>query len=193
MTCPHHQTPCVECDGNAPGYVVPTALKSASYSGKKRNQRVFTPHLLVDRILKVWPYVALDPCPATLEDGTLDLEAPIIKATVCAAVGVDGLAIPWVDGTFINSPWDPLKPWLEKAVRHTHLEMMQLVPVRPHRYGGVWVQAAASASLVAWLKPVKFHGEKNQCPLPCALFYWGKRTEEFVQAFGDVSHTVRRF
>lgn len=169
----------------------PKALKSSSFSQEDRNQKVFTPQCLVDCILQVWPYIALDPCPATDDRGVIDMTAPVSQAA--QAFCSDGLADPWVDGTFVNSPWDPLKPWLVKAIAHEHLELMILAPVRPHRYGGIWCQAAETARKVAWLKPIKFHGQKNQCPLPCVMLYFGSRSGEFAQAFAPVSHHVGVF
>ena len=171
-----------------------TALKNSSYAQEKRKQEVFTPQFIVDKILGVWPMITYDPCPARAEDGTVDMKAPVTWAARRLCMD-DGLSCPLVDGTFVNSPWDPLKPWIAHCMLYgkAGLEVMQLVPVRPHRYGGLWCEAAASASRVAWLKPFPFHGRKDQCPLPCAMFYWGMRRASFEEAFDPISHAVREF
>ncbi len=141
----------------------------------KREQTVLTPQPVVDVLVGVWGGVILDPChaPGSLvcADETYDL-----------AQGQDGLALPWYPGTYFNPPYDQLKAWLAKAAQEPE-EQIGLFPVRPHR---PWWLEYCEVRQVGWLKPLKFVGYDQPCPLPLVLVYTGQHGRKFREAVQDL-------
>ncbi len=162
-----------------------------------RKQEIYTPPVLIEAILKVWPHIALDPCsgPESIVGAQRSFYTPpsvVLTPTgkqkiVYIPVGgdsVDGLTTEWVDYTYANPPYKLLKDWLLKARVEGDIqerEVMMLVPARGHR---TWFRdVLASASEVCDLNPVKFVGYKSAFPAPLLMVYWGAFREIFKNAF----------
>lgn len=150
------------------------SLHNGTLTGK-REQSIYTPQCIVDALLRLWPEgIACDPCPGDLGVSLVNAFLPLD----------DGLELPvWPRRTYVNPPYDKLKPWIERFERSW--ECVLLTPVRTHRRW--WRTLLLPSSRVCWLNPVKFIGYKQTFPAPLALIYRGDR--DFARAtegLGDV-------
>lgn len=142
----------------------------------KAEQRIYTPLVLHERIIsKVWRRgIAYDPFPG---DGAPFSE---LAARCCAG---DGFVEQLVNRSFSNSPFNRLKEAMEKfrlhADEHRKHELILLGPAQTHR---TWFWSCGG-DVVAWLRPLAFHGFKQTYPKPLCLHYWGPQ----LQRFGDVA------
>jgi hypothetical protein len=155
------------------------ALRSffgAREGGQDRPQSVFTPQLIVDAILQVWPEgIELDPC--------ANQDAIIPAARYLYEFGE---VAEWPDRTYLNPPYGYLKNWCRRMRRgHEH---MMLAPVRPNR--GWFVRAMCEASVCCFLRPFAFLGHIQSFPAPLAMLYYGDRIEAFTAAFGKHGELV---
>jgi hypothetical protein len=144
----------------------------------KRKQTVYTPQLIIDAVLEVWPHIALDPCSGPRS---------IVPARRRVARPQDGLAVRWPKYTFVNPPYDQLKAWLAHKPRHR--ETMLLVPVRSQRPWWrdlVFHAEADERPAVCWLDPVTFRGYDDQFPAPLCVLYSGDRLPAFGRAFAEL-------
>lgn len=173
------------------------ATAKSMISPGERPQEIYTPQVLIDAILKVWPHVALDPCsgPGSIV-GAIDSCYLPPSATLGKTGKVkveylpvggdsrDGLTTPWVDYTYVNPPYKLLKDWLMKGRvegQDEGREVIMLVPARGHR---TWFRdVVATCNEICDLNPVKFVGYKSTFPAPLLALYWGVNTSLFREAF----------
>ena len=136
------------------------------------DQEIRTPAEIIARVLVAFGNlgIALDPCAPTRSDPSFAAERYVREAD-------DGLSVPWVDRTFANPPFDPLEPWLEKAVAEaarpsaTPRRIVVLAPWRSHR---AWFRRALASADSVTIEPiVRFHGFRAGFPAPIALLAWG--------------------
>lgn len=167
-----------------------------------RPQEIYTPTIVEDCILKVWPSIELDPCwgpgsvlqameayyvPPRIElrrvgkKGAKEMKAyTVFKAQPGE---MDGLEEDWRDYTFVNPPFKDLQAWLEKAQREAEkgFEIILLGPTRGHRK---WFRAARkSTTRFCELNPLAFVGHKSAFPAPLFVAYWGQAGSVFEEAF----------
>lgn len=146
----------------APPKKAQTALQSF-HNGKltgKRKQRIHTPQSVINVCLDLWGEIALDP--AGSPDGLVPAKT-IIHPPAC------GLQVHWPEHTYVNPPFNDLKPWLVKY--RNAWEVLFLVPVRTHRR---WFRKAMDESThIIYLDPLKFEGYKTTFPAPLCLMYRG--------------------
>lgn len=187
----------------------------AMISPGTRPQEIYTPKVVVDAILKVWPHIALDPCTgpgsiipsldvcyvkpkfvAVLKKGEPVLDKngqPKVKVLFRADAGErDGLMERWVDYTYCNPPFSVLKDWMLKA-RHEGddgLEIMLLTPVRPHRRW--WRDVEDTSTETCFLDPITFEGYKASFPQPMCMMYWGNLPSLFRLAFERLGDCRRK-
>ena len=152
------------------------SLHNGSLTGK-REQSIYTPQSIVDALLRLWTEgIACDPCPG--EGGSI-----VPAAVTCE----DGLVWPcWPRRTYVNPPYDDLKPWIERFERSW--ECVLLTPVRTHRKW--WRPLLADHYLRCWLNPVKFIGYAQTFPAPLVLVYNGNRGGAFDKAFKELGDVV---
>jgi hypothetical protein len=132
------------------------------------DQEIRTPAEIIARVLVAFGGlgIALDPCAPTRSEPSFHADRYVREAD-------NGLAIPWVDRTFVNPPFDPLEPWLEKAAAEASrgLRIVVLAPWRSHR---AWFRRALASADSVTIEPiVRFHGFKAGFPAPIALLAWG--------------------
>lgn len=157
------------------------SMISPPEGGAQREQTIYTPQSVLDVAKEVWPEgITLDPCHGPLS---------IVNAgkTYDGSPGQDGLALPWSERTFVNSPYKDLKVWLAKAQAEADLgcEVIVLCPVRTHR---IWFRhAMQSCTAISYMDPLKFLGYAAAFPAPLCLMYWGERKEGFQKASRRVS------
>lgn len=166
-----------------------------------RPQEIYTPPVILEAVLKVWPRIALDPCSGPGSLIYADTHYYVSPSIVLTKSGkpktvytvnpgeIDGLTQKWVDYTYVNPPFNLLKAWLMKA-RHEgqdEIELMFLSPARGHRK---WYRDVLhTCTSVCDLDPVKFVGFKSAFPTPLVMLYWGQNPNLFANAFeqlGDV-------
>lgn len=167
-------------------------LQSAFAPQVEVDQRVYTPVVLIERVLlKVWPEgIGCDPFPGVM--------APV--TALAARTCQDGFAESWGERGYANPPFNRLKEAMAVAALVGHggrvprpsfdepIETMLLGPAQTHR-AWFWEHHGLE---VAWLKPLKFHCFTNTYPKPLCLHYWGARRDlfrEVVKASG-LAHRV---
>jgi hypothetical protein len=188
------------------------AQSLAHHVGKrgKRAQRVYTPPVVVDVMLRVWPEgVLCDPCsgPDSIVPAAIRIMPPqngCRYARKIPQLGEDGepmvddegemLYVPappglpfWPPRTFVNPEFSDLAAWLRQFAESD--ETIVLAPSRSNR--AWWRSAMRSAAAVAELAPLAFVGHKNKFPAPLVLAYRGSRRDRFCDAIvatkiGDV-------
>lgn len=151
------------------------SLTRAMLTAGASDQEIRTPDEIILRVRVAFGGlgIALDPCAPTRSDPSFAADRYVREAE-------NGLAVPWVDRTFCNPPFNDLVPWLEKARAEAarpraFLEaprrIVLLVPFRSHR---AWFsRALASADSVTLEPGVRFVGFSSAFPAPIALLSWG--------------------
>ena len=155
------------------GHVDATRTRECVAMPGLRKQEILTPATILDPVVALWGEIELDPC--------ADL-AKHVQAK--RHLHSEGLATPWADGTFVNPPYGTLKDWLAHALAQVEdgpLEIIMLIPVRPHRKW--WRAAARETSAIVYLDPVKFVGYSSAFPAPLCLFYFGSYPDLIHDAF----------
>lgn len=156
--------------------------RNASHPKTPRDQGVYTPTFIVERILKLWPGgIALDPFPGA--------GAPVTRTA--RAVCVDGFTEEWCNYTYVNPPFNKLKDALDRAAWYgsrLHYEQIVMAPARTHRE--FFWQCQKTADRTAFLRQFAFHGQKDTFPYPVCLMYWGPSPGSFEHIFSDVSAHV---
>lgn len=161
-------------------------VKACIGAGSDRPQQILTPRPILDVIERLWPEgIALDPCgaPGSLVQARAEfgphVEAPELH---------DGLALPWVDRTYLNPPFKYWADWLAKACAEHAAGVQEIVALGPVRMQRRWYRAAwRNATLVVGLNPVKFVGYDSSLPESMCLLYWGLSPAvlgELVEASG---------
>jgi hypothetical protein len=170
----------------------------------ERPQEIYTPEIVGECILKVWPSIELDPCwgpgsviPAReayyvpprigtrlVKNKTTGKKEPKPFVHFTPALGErSGLEEEWRDYTFVNPPFVNLEEWLAKAVAEAEkgYEIMLLGPTRGYRK---WFRAARKTTTrFCELNPLKFEGFKSAFPAPLFVAYWGQAGSVFEEAF----------
>jgi hypothetical protein len=131
-----------------------------------RPQDIGTPLSILSAVSEAMGCIALDPCGSRIyptgADKTYYPED-------------DGLKQDWVNGTFVNPPFEDLKLWLAKSAAEYQAgvrEQCLLVPVRPRsRWWADYMHDIPSC--IAWLKRVKFVGFATSYPESLVLVYTG--------------------
>jgi hypothetical protein len=180
-----------------------------------RPQEIYTPQLIINAVLKVWPHIALDPCtgPGTIieaqntcyvkpkhvpvmkkGEAVLDLGGqPKVRTVFRADDGeTDGLTARWQDYTYVNPPFAHLKQWMLKC-RHEGddgLEVMLLCPVRSNRKW--WRDVEDTSTETCFLDPFAFHGFKSTFPQSMCVMYWGQLQSLFRLAFERLGDCRRK-
>lgn len=136
-----------------------------------REQRVYTPQSIIDCLLEIWPEIALDPCSGSdsLVPAKEKIEPP-----------GDGLAVEWVDHTYVNPPYDQLRAWMRKAADSDAQELCMLIPNRTHRDWFRDLRPLIGTSIE--LRPLKFVGYKAPFPTPLVILYRGRRVMRLLDA-----------
>lgn len=161
------------------------ALQTAFAPQGKADQRVYTPVVLIERVLlKVWPEgIAYDPFPGDM--------APVTELAESRCRG-DGYLEPLVDRSYGNPPFARLKEAMQLFQGTAYAQQLDaglllLGPAQTHR---TWFWECRG-EVVAWLRPLKFHCFEQTYPKPLCLHYWGERGELFadvVQSSGLAVH-----
>lgn len=138
-------------------------------------QEVRTPPYVIRIVMRAFAGgIALDPCAPTRAQ-------PSFEAARYVREAEDGLALPWVDRTYVNPPFGNLAPWLAKASIEgsPQCRIVMLVPVRTHRrwFRSALRSADASGGGIFFLDPVKFLGHSAGFPAPLCLMAWGCKPE----------------
>lgn len=173
------------------------AIKNASTTQApampgKREQTILTPPCVIEALQKLWPDgIALDPC---AEPGQRNV--PALRHYEWPQR--DGLSEEWADRTFCNPPYGDLKRWMLRSGGE-RVEHAMLVPVRTHRQ---WFQIS-NYDAVAFLRPLKFVGFKQEFPAPLCVLYRAGRCKKpddgdfyfrarraFREAFAPISTRV---
>lgn len=171
------------------------ATASAHIGPGRRSQEIYTPPCVIEAVLKVWPYIQLDPCtgPGSIVPARhtcyVSPKAVVNEATGRVKVHyeadvseIDGKLVPWPDYTYVNPPFALLQQWLRKAQNEG--ETSEVMLLCPNRTSRKWFRAAAkSASAVAELNPLKFLHYKQAFPAPLCVMYWGQNPNLFAHAF----------
>lgn len=179
------------------GHLDATRTRECVAMPGKREQSVYTPLYILDRVRIVWPEgIQLDPCssnePAAegywYKEGSKKKWQPgvpepnsLVRAAQVYTVEDDGLAQPWVDRTFWNPPYATLKDWIAKD-RDEDVESIGLVPARTHRK---WLDLRAF-DRVCFCDPVKFYGHRAAFPQPVLLLGLHVDKDAFDEAFSDI-------
>ena len=155
------------------GHVDATRTRECVAMPGKREQSIFTPQDIADRLVLFWgDYPAMDPawCPGQL-----------VRAYEYPA---DGLVAHWPRRTFCNPPYGELQLWLEHGGDFE--DVIWLVPIRCHRVW--WREWWHKLDVKIALDPVKFVGFKQPFPAPMLLGYRGGPASamRFEEMFGDL-------
>jgi hypothetical protein len=146
-----------------------------------QEQEVCTPLEIIEAVTSAWDgSVALDPCSPSEREPSF-----FARKRIRYGWGLNGLGglepdLVWPDRTFVNPPFDDLRPWLEKArsggdpdrrARRTVL----LVPFRAHRpwFQDAIAHASGSGGGLTILPGIRFVGHKSIFPAPVCLLSWG--------------------
>jgi hypothetical protein len=115
-----------------------TGLNTGNRADKPaaREQEILTPRNIADFCRAVFGgTIVLDPCAAVDDFG--DQRGFVEAGTWADGIALDGLAIQWTSGTFVNPPYADLQTWLQKAMSEAfepHLPAIAvLCPVRSNR------------------------------------------------------------
>jgi hypothetical protein len=143
----------------------------ATNVGKKvqdRPQEVYTPDWVLDAVRATFGAIELDPCAASVP------EHQFAGVSLCLELdpACDGLALEWLDRSYVNPPFADLGMWLEKAAiegSRGH-RVIVLCPFRPHRRW--FLDSCAGAQIVCLHYAVKFKGHKSAFPAPLCLISW---------------------
>jgi hypothetical protein len=164
-----------------------------------QEQEVCTPLEIIEAVTSAWDgSVALDPCAPSEREPSF-----FARRRIRYGWGLNGLGglepdLVWPDRTFVNPPFDDLRPWLEKAMsEHKHVfdecpglvpqdawRTVLLLPFRAHRpwFQDAIAHAASSGGGLTILPGIRFVGHKSIFPAPVCLLSWG-----VVVPFGPAS------
>lgn len=171
-------------------------------AGRKVNAQSIdwcTPPKYVDAVKKVFGgSICLDPCSNQWSIVGAETEWSLPER--------DGLAEAWIYPTiYVNPPYGAdktrgttIKHWLHKcAYAHTHhgSNVLALVPVATntsHWKEFVWGQASAICFLYDTRLRFLIQGkdEGKGAPMSCAMIYWNKDVERFIQVFEEYGAVV---
>jgi hypothetical protein len=139
-------------------------------------------------LLRVYEFyggnIDLDPC-------CNDLSRPNVLAHLHYDQALDGLALPWIGKVFVNPPYGrSLIYWSRKIVSEyengNSTESLLLVPSRTDT---AWTRHLGGYTRCHLSKRLKFYDEKGReqdsAPFPSALFYLGKRQDDFKKTWGS--------
>lgn len=142
-----------------------TLAANVGKSPQDRPQEVYTPDWVLDAVRETFGgTIALDPCAASVP------EHQFAEVSLCRELDpvCDGLALEWLDGSYVNPPFVDLGAWLAKGARGRRV--IVLCPFRPHRRW--FFEACAGAQIVCLHYNVKFKGHKSAFPAPLCLISW---------------------
>lgn len=134
--------------------------------GGDRPQEIRTPPEIIAMVLDAFEGpIALDPCAPTFSDPSFPADRYVREAE-------NGLTVDWGDRTFVNPPFDDLRPWLRKAA-NTGAQGHRVILLTPWRSHRRWFREALQSTQVAtFLDATKFVGYKTTFPVPLALLCW---------------------
>lgn len=156
--------------------------KRAANSGRVEYN---TPRKILDCVLAYAPIVC-DPCWNARSK---------VKAPRRFTIKQDGKSRVWPKGlTFINPPYGAaeLTEWSQLAIAQASLpgrEIVMLVPASPEF---AWFESLLNAcdGAVAVRGRVAFDGCRSGAFFGSALFYFGKRPSDFIEAFSEIAYPL---
>jgi hypothetical protein len=171
-----------------------TAL-AGNVGGQDRDQEAWTPDDILAIAGAALGRIELDPCGASawelaevvkagkvkrkavsggwFADVTLSHAEPQVSPHGGLVLRGDGLTTSWQGRrTFVNSPYDPLEPWLRKCASEAAqgTPIVSLGPVRPHRRW--WLPLVRTGQIVFLNYDVRFKGWTQAVPFPLCLVAW---------------------
>jgi len=147
----------------------------------------YTPQHIIDRVLRVFGEISLDPCSnsANEEEANVPAENYYTAAT-------DGLSQPWHGRVYMNPPYgDEIPQWVDRMVQAFEGEEVdEAIALLPARTDTNWFRPLGNYVLAFIRGRLKFSGSENSAPFPSVVIYLGPDKQGFIDAFEDVSNFI---
>ncbi len=151
---------------------------------RKNNDQRITPPAILERVLKVFDRIDLDPC-------SNDKRVPNIPAERHYTRGDDGMERTWRCGTmYMCPPLEETARWVTRLnSEYVTGKVRSAIALLPARTDEIWFKQLSSyACCFLWGK-TKFRVQScEDMALPCVVAYFGLDLEKFTSAFKDVGN-----
>lgn len=140
----------------------------------------YTPHHIIDRVIRVFGCIDLDPC-----SNSNDPDEANVPALNYWTISDNGLAQPWHGKVYMNPPYgDEIAGWVGRLIgaKETN-EIDEGIALLPARTDTAWFQPLFTYT-ACWIRGrLKFSGAENSAPFPSVVVYLGPDIEGFREHF----------
>jgi hypothetical protein len=147
----------------------------------------YTPRKVVDRVVKVFGHIDLDPCSNSNDPAVANV--PALRYWTQAD---DGIAQPWHGKVYMNPPYgDEIVGWVARLVAaYADHEIAEGIALLPARTDTAWFQPLFQHHLCFVRGRLKFSGSENSAPFPSVVVYLGADWVVFRDCFADLGSVV---
>lgn len=141
----------------------------------------YTPHHVIERVVKVLGVIDLDPC-------SNSHDAPNVPALMHFTQDDNGLIQLWQGRVYLNPPYGRvIGEWTSLLLRYYALgHVTEAIALLPARTDTKWFQAMKPTALCFIAGRLQFSGYGNSAPFPSVTVYLGNNLPAFIAAFGDI-------
>lgn len=149
--------------------------------GSSESPEWYTPQHIIDRVVKVFGEIDLDPC-------SNSHEAPNVPALNHYTAVDNGLLREWFGRIYMNPPYgDEIPQWVDRLVQaYEGEEINAAIALLPARVDTNWFQPLWDYALCFVKGRLRFSGAENSAPFPSVVVYLGPDVELFREAFEDI-------
>jgi DNA N-6-adenine-methyltransferase Dam len=143
----------------------------------------YTPRHVIDRVLKVFGEIDLDPC-----SNSTDPDIANVPANDHYTDAMNGLAWPWHGRVYMNPPYgDEIGQWTARLIEAYEAgEIDEAIALLPARTDTAWFRPLMKHRCCFVHGRLKFSGSENSAPFPSVVVYLGPDLENFIEFFGDI-------
>lgn len=155
--------------------------------GSSESPEWYTPRHIIDRVVKVFGEIDLDPC-------SNSRDTPNVPALNHFTAADDGLAREWFGRVYMNPPYgDEIPQWVDRLVQaYEGEEIAAAIALLPGRIDTNWFQPLWNYTLCVVKGRLRFSGAENSAPFPSVIVYMGLDVDGFMDAFEDIGPFVQR-
>jgi len=146
-----------------------------------------TPPLIIERVLKMWEEIDLDPCSNSHEE-------PNVPAKRHFTAEDDGLAQDWHGRVYMNPPYGyVIAEWVEHLCREfEQCNVTEAIALVPSRTDTEWFRRFKDFPRCFVWGRLHFSGNDMGAPFPSMVVYLGDKLEAFIGAFSDIGDIYAR-
>lgn len=154
-----------------------------------RSEEWYTPSLVVDRVIRVFGTIDLDPASNSRRSPSIPAKRHFTKSD-------DGLSHDWLGRVFLNPPYGrDVKRWVKHLCdQYTAGNTTEAIGLLHARTDTAWFSMLADYTLCFVRGRLRFAGQSscNSAPFPSLIVYLGDRHARFVAMFSDIGSIYRQ-